>query len=86
MMGSRKIKISLGPEELVQRENKVLNVLRITLFSVLIIVGFSLSISCYKLTSKWEEQTYQNDFNVISSRFVELFQLATSQVRANSHF
>jgi hypothetical protein len=74
-----------GPEELVQRETKVLNVLRILLFVVLIVVGLCLSVGCYKLTSKWEEETYHNDFNVISTRFVELFQLAVTQFMWNAN-
>ena len=76
---------NLGPEELVRQENKVVNFLRALLIAVLIVVGSSLSLSCYKLTSKWEEQTYENDFNVISLRFVELFQLAVTQFMWNAN-
>lgn len=75
----------LAPDELVLRENKVVNCLRIVLLVVFIVVGSSLSFSCYKLTSKAEERTYQNDFDVIALSFIQLFHRALTEVFWNAH-
>jgi hypothetical protein len=75
----------LGPEELVRRENRLVSCLKVLLVVVLIVVGSSLSLSCYKLTSGWEEREYKNEFSVISLSFVGLFHQAMTQVMWNAY-
>jgi hypothetical protein len=68
-----------GPEELVQRETKVVQILRALLIALLIIVGSVLSFGSYRLTSKWEDETYQSGFDAISVRFTNQFLNTVSQ-------
>jgi hypothetical protein len=76
---------TLGPEELVRRENKAVCLLKIILLAVLVVLGSSLSLGCYKLSSRWEVQTYHDDFEVISKRFIEQFHDAMTQVMWNAY-
>jgi hypothetical protein len=85
-MSSRNERTALaGPEELVSQENKALTCLRILMVVVLIVVGSALSLACYKLTSKWEEQVYNADFNAIAMRCVQHFQNTLTQLMLSAN-
>lgn len=75
----------LRPEELVGRETKVVNFLRCFLLAVLIIVGSALSLASFKVTSKWEDESYQKNFNHISFRFINGFHNSLAQAFWNAN-
>lgn len=73
----------LQPEELVRRETKVVNFLRVLLFVVLIVVGSLLSYGSYKVGHKWEEEAYQKEFNAIATRLTAGFKTSVTQIMWN---
>ncbi len=75
----------LGPEELVRRETRVVNFLRAFLFAVLIIVASLLSFGCFKITSKWEQEAYQKNFNLVAFRFIDCFHTSVAQAMWNAN-
>jgi hypothetical protein len=75
----------LQPEELVRRETKVVNFLRGLLLVVLIVVGAVLSFGCYRVGHKWEEQTYEREFQALASRLTDGFATAITQVMWNGY-
>lgn len=74
-----------GPEELVKRETKVVNLLRALLIVVLIVTAALFSFGSYKMTSKWEHQTYQKNFDVISLQLKSSFHATMAQVMWNAY-
>lgn len=75
----------LGPEELVRRETKLVNALRVLLMAVLIVTAVLLSFGSFKLTSKWEEEAYKRNFDVISVQFKSSFHAAMAQLMWNAY-
>lgn len=76
---------SMGPEDLVRRETKVVNILRAMLLVINVTVGVFLSFWIYRLSRKWEDETFRKDFDQISSRFTLAFTTELGQVFLNAY-
>lgn len=66
------------PEALVSIETRIIDLLRFLVIGLLVIVAISLSLATFKLSRKWELDSFHNEFEGIAARMTQVFLAKTT--------
>lgn len=67
-----------GPEELVRMETRIIDILRCLVIAMLLVVATATSLAAFKLSRKWEIDSFRNDFEGVATRMNQIFLDQTS--------